>query len=92
MCAIDDEAFPSFNKLDFISQVGEVLVHVDLFGTYGVACLLEGPVKLDFFAERASIAPQLPRPAVKLLVEKTPLTFGIRPHALTVMVPQDFAG
>ena len=26
------------------------------------------------------------------IVEKTPLTFGIRPHALTVMVPQDFAG
>ena len=26
------------------------------------------------------------------IVEKTPLTFGIRPRALQVMVPQDFAG
>lgn len=72
--AIEDEAFGSFNKLDFISQVGEVLVHVELFGQYGVACLLEGPVKLDFFVERVSTAHQLPRPAVKLLVEKTPMT------------------
>ncbi len=72
--AIDDEAFNSFNKLEFVSQVAPVLVHVELFGQYGVACLLEGPVKLDFFVERASTAPNLPRPAVKLLVEKTPVT------------------
>ena len=26
------------------------------------------------------------------IAEKTPLTFGIRPHALQVMVPQDFTG
>ena len=71
--AIEDEAFNSFDKLEFIGQVARVLVHTDLFGQYGVACLLEGPVKLDFFVERASTAPQLPRPAVKLLVEKTPV-------------------
>lgn len=69
--AIEDEAFNSFDKLDFIGQVAEVLVHVELFGQYGVACLLEGPVKLDFFAERASAAHQLPRPAVNVLMEKT---------------------
>ena len=71
--AIEDEAFDSFDKLEFVSQVAQVLVHVDLFGQYGVACLLEGPVKLDFFVERASTAQHLPRPAVKLLVEKAPV-------------------
>jgi hypothetical protein len=69
--AIEDEAFGSFDKLAFIRQTAEVLVHAELFGQYGVACLLEGPVKLDFFAERASTAHQLPRPAVKMLAEKT---------------------
>lgn len=71
--AVDDEAFGTFDKLAFIRQVAPVLVHVELFGQYGVACLLEGPVKLDFFAERMSAAPQLPRPAVRLLLEKEPV-------------------
>jgi predicted nucleotidyltransferase len=71
--AIEDEAFDAFDKLEFVRQVAEVLVHVELFGQYGVACLLEGPVKLDFFAERASTAQHLPRPAVRLLVEKKPV-------------------
>ena len=71
--AIEDDAFNSFDKLDFIRQVAPVLVHTELFGQYGVACLLEGPVKLDFFAERASTADQLPRPAVNLLMERAPL-------------------
>ncbi len=68
--AIEDEAFNSFDKLDFIGRAAEVLVHAELFGGYGVVCLLEGPVKLDFIAERASVAPNIPRPAVKLLVDK----------------------
>lgn len=71
--AIPDEAFDAFDKLSFINAVCDVLVHVPLFGQYGVACLLEGPVKLDFFAERLSAASHIPRPAVKKLVEKTPL-------------------
>jgi len=69
--AVEDEDFNSFDKLEFVSQVAQVLVHAELFGQYGIACLLEGPVKLDFFVERASTAPQLPRPAVNLLMEKT---------------------
>jgi predicted nucleotidyltransferase len=75
--AINDETYDSFDKLEFVSRVAPVLVHVDLFGQYGVACLLEGPVKLDFFVERISTAPNLPRPSVRLLVEKTPLTLKI---------------
>ncbi|MBI5289038.1 MAG: nucleotidyltransferase domain-containing protein [Chloroflexi bacterium] len=73
--AVPDDAFNSFDKLEFVSRVAQVLVHVDLFGQYGVACLLEGPVKLDFFVERASAAENLPRPAVKLLLEKTRVMF-----------------
>jgi hypothetical protein len=71
--AVEDEAANSFDKLKFINQVADVLVHVELFGNYGIACLLEGPVKLDFFVERASAAQQIPRPAVRLLIEKAPL-------------------
>ena len=68
--AIEDEAFNSFDKLEFIGQAAQVLVHAELLGQYGVVCLLEGPVKLDFISERASAAPNTPRPAVNLLVNK----------------------
>jgi predicted nucleotidyltransferase len=71
--AVADDAFDSFDKLAFVARVSDVLVHVGLFGTYGIACLLEGPVKLDFFVERVSTAPQIPRPAVSVLFEKAPL-------------------
>jgi len=71
--AVNDEAFGSFDKLEFVDSVVPVLVHTDLFGTYGIACLLEGPVKLDFFVERVSTAPMLPRPAARLLVETAPI-------------------
>jgi hypothetical protein len=72
--AIDDEVFNSFDKLEFIGQAARVLVHADLFGQYGVVCLLEGPVKLDFIAEKASTAPNMPRPSVKVLVDKAGIT------------------
>jgi len=68
--AIEDEAFNSFDKLEFIGRAAQVLVHAELLGQYGVVCLLEGPVKLDFISERASAAPNTPRPAVNLLVNK----------------------
>src|SRR6185295_18343811 len=72
--AVEDQAFGSFDKLAFIGQAADVLVHAELFGGYGVVCLLEGPVKLDFIAEKASAAPNIPRPAVKLLVDKSGIT------------------
>ena len=72
--AIDDEAINSFGKLEFIGQAAQVLVHAELFGQYGVVCLLEGPVKLDFIAEKVSLSPNIPRPSVKLLVDKAGIT------------------
>jgi predicted nucleotidyltransferase len=72
--AIEDEAFNSFDKLEFIRQAAQVLVHAELLGQDGVVCLLEGPVKLDFIVERASTTPKTPRPAVKLLVDKAGVT------------------
>jgi hypothetical protein len=68
--AVSDEAYDTFDKLDFVEQIAPVLVHVDLFGMNAMACLLEGPVKLDLFVERASSAPSVARPAVRLLVDK----------------------
>jgi predicted nucleotidyltransferase len=69
--AVEDEVFNTFDKLAFVGQAARVLVHAELFGQYGVVCLLEGPVKLDFIAERASAVPNIPRPAAKLLVDKS---------------------
>lgn len=72
--AIEDEAFNSFDKLEFIGRAAQVLVHAELLGQFGVVCLLEGPVKLDFIVEKASTAPNTPRPAVNLLVNKAGVT------------------
>lgn len=72
--AVADEAFDLFDKLEFVRQAGPVLVHAELLGQFGVACLLQGPVKLDFIVERASTAPNIPRPAVKLMVDKAGVT------------------
>lgn len=73
--AVEDEAHGAFDKLAFIEQAAPVLVHADLLGGYGVVCLLEGPVKLDFIAEKASASPHIPRPAVEVLVDKTGIEF-----------------
>ncbi len=73
--AVEDEAHGSFDKLALIGQAAPVLVHAELLGGYGVVCLLEGPVKLDFIAEKASASPHIPRPAVKVLVDKAGIDF-----------------
>ena len=68
--AVSDAEYAAFDKLAFIAQAAPVLVHADLAGLNAVVCLLEGPVKLDFFVERKSAAPDIPRPAVRMLLDK----------------------
>ena len=68
--ALKDEAHDSFDRLEFIEQASQVLVHAELPGNLGVVCLLEGPVKLDLLVEQASTVEQSSRPAVKMLVDK----------------------
>lgn len=68
--AISDEAYDSFNRLEFIEQAANVLVHAELPGNLGVVCLLEGPVKLDMLVEKASAVGQTKRPAAKMLIDK----------------------
>lgn len=75
--AVADKDFDAFDKLGFVSQVAEVLIHAEPFPGL-IACLLEGPVKLDFFAEPDSRVGAAPRPAVRLLVDKTDVASRIK--------------
>lgn len=75
--AVGDADFDEFDKLAFVSQVAEVLVHAEPFPGL-VACLLEGPVKLDFFIERDSRVGAAPRPAVRVLVDKSDVASRIK--------------
>ena len=68
--AIADEAYDTFDPLTFIEPVAPVLVYARPPGMPGVVCLLEGPVKLDFSAERRSQVAQPRRPAVRVLLDK----------------------
>ena len=81
--AIKDEAFDSFDRIEFIERAAHVLVHAELPGNLGVVCLLQGPVKLDLLVEEASAVGQINRPAAKMLVDKddveSKLVTGWRP-------------
>ena len=81
--AIKDEAFVSFDRIEFIERAAHVLVHAELPGNLGVVCLLQGPVKLDLLVEEASAVGQPARPAAKMLVDKddveSKLVTGWRP-------------
>lgn len=68
--ALRDEAYESFDRLEFIEQAAHVLVHAELLGNLGVVCLLQGPVKLDLLVEKASAVGQMNRRATKMLVDK----------------------
>lgn len=68
--ALRDEAYESFDRLEFIERAAHILVHAELPGNLGVVCLLQGPVKLDLLVEKAAAVGQVNRPAVKMLVDK----------------------
>jgi hypothetical protein len=67
--AVCDEGFAAFDRLSFIAQAGRVLVHHDPF-PFLTVCLLEGPVKLDFFSEQLSRVGDVQRPAARMLLDK----------------------
>lgn len=68
--AISDEAYDSFDRLEFIERAVHVLVHAELPGNLGIVCLAQGPVKLDLLVEKASDVGQTKRPAAKMLIDK----------------------
>jgi predicted nucleotidyltransferase len=68
--AISDEAYESFDRIEFIERAARVLVHAELPGNLGVVCLVQGPVKLDLLVEKISAIGQMQRPAAKMLVDK----------------------
>ncbi len=75
--AVDDEAYDSFDRIEFIERAAQVLVHAELPGNLGVVCLLQGPVKLDLLTEKASVVGQRERPAAKMLVDKDDVESGL---------------
>jgi hypothetical protein len=82
--AVRDEAFAAFDRLSFIAQAGRVLVHHDPF-PFLTICLLEGPVKLDFFSEQLSRVADGRRPAVAMLLDKA----DVGPRLQTGWEPDD---
>lgn len=76
--AISDEALEAFDKLAFIRQVAQVLVHFEPPVLGLVACLLEGPVKLDLTVEQASSLEERERPAVRVLLDKADIAPKLR--------------
>ena len=68
--AISDEAFDSFDRIEFIEKATAVLVYAELPSNLGIVCLAQGPVKLDLLVEKASVVEQTKRPTVKMLVDK----------------------
>jgi predicted nucleotidyltransferase len=75
--SVADEHFDTFDKLAFVSQAARVLVYAEPFPILA-ACLLEGPAKLDLFVERDSRIGDAPRPAVRMLVDKTDVASRIK--------------
>ncbi len=75
--AVADKDFDSFDKLAFVSQAAEVLIHAEPFPGL-IACLLAGPAKLDFFVEPDSRVGGAPRPAVRVLVDKADVASRIK--------------
>ncbi len=75
--AIADEQFDAVYaaRLQLAAMLGDVLAWADAIvpGLNALHCVLAGPVKLDLFFERASQAPNVNRPAVRVLVDKAGL-------------------
>lgn len=75
--AVADKHVDGFDKLAFVSQAAEVLVHTEPFPGL-IACLLQGPAKLDFLVEPDSRVGAAPRPAVQVLVDKADIASRIK--------------
>ena len=75
--SVADDDYDAFDKLAFISQVAHVLVHAEPY-PFMVVCLLEGPAKLDFSAERDSRIGDAQRPSARILVDKSDVASRIK--------------
>jgi hypothetical protein len=76
--SVADDHHDAFDKLVFLAPVVRVLVHIEPFPGM-VACLVEGPAKLDFFVERDSRIGDYPRPAARILLDKGNIASRIKP-------------
>jgi predicted nucleotidyltransferase len=85
--AVDDAAFDEVyaERNTLVGRLGAVLMDAEtnIPGAHAIHCLLDGPVKLDLFFERASRAPDTARIAVRMLVDKV----GIGPSLKTGAAP-----
>src|SRR5207244_2907228 len=54
-------------RRDVIERIAPILAALDIMGVFGIACLIEGPMKLDVFFEREGRLASHERVAVKWL-------------------------
>jgi len=75
--AVTDDAFEDVyaHRADVVASLGTILAYADALvpGLRAVHCVLDGPVKLDLVFEPASRAPDVDRPAVRMLVDRAGL-------------------
>jgi hypothetical protein len=68
LCLEDDAWQRAWNdRRAIIERIAPILASLEIRGMFGIGCLLEGPVKLDVFFEKARSLEARTRPAVKWL-------------------------
>jgi hypothetical protein len=68
LCIEDDAWQQAWNdRRAIVGSIAPIAACLEIRGVFGIGCLLEGPVKLDVFFEKAGAADARTRPAVKRL-------------------------
>jgi hypothetical protein len=68
LCLEDDAWQRAWNdRRAIIERIAPILASLEIRGMFGIGCLLEGPVKLDVFFEKARSLEARTRPAMKWL-------------------------
>lgn len=70
--AVRDDAYDALDgaRREFVQRLASVLAYAESPALHAVHCVLDGPIKLDLFFERASEVAARVRPAVRLLLDK----------------------
>lgn len=76
-----DEVYSA--RLDLVNRVAPLLISTEDPALHMINCLLDGPVKLDLFFVKESLAPAADRPAARILVDKV----GLGPRLKTGWTP-----
>jgi hypothetical protein len=74
LCVEDDAWQQAWNdRRAIVERVAPIVACLEIRGLFGIGCLLEGPVKLDVFFEKAGSVGARARPAIKRLWGPEPI-------------------